>query len=427
MPTPHIVQAVHIRRALEQLKKGQAIPAHRESRKYDLLYQGKRYPPEYVLSIANSLAAPDGELHGFEGGKRANNFLKSRGFEVVDKRVSTRRIASPRPLKISDRERPHNLSAESAIKGQRFWIVSPNVTASPRKLDDWKKAIVTVPAAFMGWGPNDQKHKRMGVKFAHEISPNDVILIARRNHYRPEVVGFGVVSGPYRTTLMGFTPPDQTRWHGSLRRLSPFVPCDNVPQRLRIMRVLAHTSALRELHPTADPVHRKICEWLISQLPARNQKAARVPKKETPNEMTLLKSISSAGQLDYKLRTREALRRAKRAEAQLVEQYEKWLKKYGRELAVATYRRLQCDAFEEARGNLIEAKSSARREYIRMAVGQLLDYEYLGRDRLWRPHKAILLPNKPDANVMAWLTELKISVIWKYRSGFVDNANWQFA
>ena len=48
---------------------------------------------------------------------------------------------------------------------------------------------------------------------------------------------------------------------------------------------------------------------------------------------------------------------------------------------------LCCDRFEKKRHNLIEAKSSTKREYIRMAVGQLLDYAYqfekFGKGKEW--------------------------------------------
>ena len=48
------------------------------------------------------------------------------------------------------------------------------------------------------------------------------------------------------------------------------------------------------------------------------------------------------------------------------------------------------------------------------------------KDRLGTPHFAILLPRKPDAELLKWLAGLKISVIWKQRKAFVDNANGKF-
>jgi len=48
------------------------------------MYNGKTYPPKFAISLANKYAngtelAPD----GFHGGDETNNFLKSRGFEII--------------------------------------------------------------------------------------------------------------------------------------------------------------------------------------------------------------------------------------------------------------------------------------------------------------------------------------------------------
>jgi len=89
------------------------------------------------------------------------------------------------------------------------------------------------------------------------------------------------------------------------------------------------------------------------------------------------------------------------------------IKQKGRDLFVAQYQKLRCDAYEPAKHNLIEAKSSNQREYVRMAVGQLLDYAHLGQKKLGKMNKAILLPRKPDGSVAGWLKTLGIRVIWR--------------
>lgn len=59
------------------------IPKNRLSTKYSVSYEGKLYPPKYVLSIANRiengvvLNAAD-----FSGGYESNTFLKALGFEI---------------------------------------------------------------------------------------------------------------------------------------------------------------------------------------------------------------------------------------------------------------------------------------------------------------------------------------------------------
>ena len=120
------------------------------------------------------------------------------------------------------------------------------------------------------------------------------------------------------------------------------------------------------------------------------------------------------------------VRRAMKIEDELVQRYKKWLAGKYRTLVVARYGRLRCDAYDTERCNLIEAKASTKREYIRMAVGQLLDYAYLGREEFGTPHMAILVPTRPNPNSLHWLSELNISVIWVKARGFVDNAGGQF-
>ena len=57
------------------------------SRKYDLLYNGKRYPPKVVISLANKFANGTVlDFSDFSGGEQfTNKFLKERDFEIVIK------------------------------------------------------------------------------------------------------------------------------------------------------------------------------------------------------------------------------------------------------------------------------------------------------------------------------------------------------
>ena len=61
-----------------------------------------------------------------------------------------------------------------------------------------------------------------------------------------------------------------------------------------------------------------------------------------------------------------------------------------------------------------------------MAVGQLLDYDFLGKPKFSDPHKAILLPSEPRSDIVEWLDSLNIKVIWREKKSFLDNANGRF-
>ena len=72
----------HILRALDKIKK-EGFPEGRSSRKFNLVLQGKRYPPKYVISIANYFAnGRELESSLFSGGNESNRFLTRLGFEI---------------------------------------------------------------------------------------------------------------------------------------------------------------------------------------------------------------------------------------------------------------------------------------------------------------------------------------------------------
>ena len=82
---PDSINRVHILRAIGIVdEKGVANP-RRESKRYDVLYQGRRYPPKYLVSLAYAFVAGR-ELHHEEFDTyEAQRFLRSLGFEIVDK------------------------------------------------------------------------------------------------------------------------------------------------------------------------------------------------------------------------------------------------------------------------------------------------------------------------------------------------------
>lgn len=57
-----------------------------DSTKYDLLFNGRRYPPKYIISIAYKFESNSPHpVKNFNGGKETNNFLENLGFSIIDK------------------------------------------------------------------------------------------------------------------------------------------------------------------------------------------------------------------------------------------------------------------------------------------------------------------------------------------------------
>lgn len=74
----------HIERALQQIDS-EGVPPGRDSRKFSLIANGRRYPPKYVLSLA-SFYAYGRELRSdeFSGGIETNRLLEKLGFTIED-------------------------------------------------------------------------------------------------------------------------------------------------------------------------------------------------------------------------------------------------------------------------------------------------------------------------------------------------------
>jgi hypothetical protein len=327
------------------------------------------------------------------------------------------------------------------VRDRQYWVVSPNVKNFNPSVGEWRQASLTQKAAFMGWDPDDPGHSNMGRKFSGRITggiePGDVILIARRHDHVPQVVGFGVVEGEARTSLPGFEPPDE---FGSLRKLRPLVPWSGSEAEVDLRSAVSHTRALAQLHPQYNESHRAICDWMErhiervatlagrgGELPFKGTNRRRAPRNDEPEARKIaLVALPGNFQLDYQVRSRADIKRSQRQEALLLEKYQHWLLRQERELNSVRIGALQCDGYEALRHNLIEAKSSASREHIRMAVGQLLDYAFQGASQLQSARMAVLLPKKPLSDIEAWLDSLKIKLIWSEGDAFLDNANGQF-
>lgn len=242
------------------------------------------------------------------------------------------------------------------------------------------------------------------------------------------MVGFGVVDGGALRRIPGFRAPGK---FGSLRKLRPFLPWTESPPDVPVIKALRQTMALAQLHPHRDPDHRAVCNWMERQIrkanrPTRSDNSTAASNRRPRGTRLVTIASPQNSQLDYVVQSKAKVIRAKAEESRLLQDYQQWLKRQNRSLSSVRYGRLRCDAYERARHNLIEAKSSAKRGHIRMAVGQLLDYAFQGRKKLPDPAMAILVPHKPERKDVQWLQSLKISIIWREGDKFFDNANSRF-
>jgi len=111
-------------------------------------------------------------------------------------------------------------------------------------------------------------------------------------------------------------------------------------------------------------------------------------------------------------------------EATLVDQYVTWMGERNR--FGHNYIRdagLFVDLFDLTHWQLLEAKATASREAIRMAIGQLRDYRRYYPRR--RPSLAVLVSSRPSANCIKLLTDNRIAAVWRTAGGKFSSRRWQ--
>ena len=80
---PTNITQEHVKKAIYEIESSELnIPSNRESVNYDVIFEGKRYPPKFVISLANKYAngseLPSNEFDAIE----AKTFLPKLGFEI---------------------------------------------------------------------------------------------------------------------------------------------------------------------------------------------------------------------------------------------------------------------------------------------------------------------------------------------------------
>ena len=97
--------------------------------------------------------------------------------------------------------------------------------------------------------------------------------------------------------------------------------------------------------------------------------------------------------------------------------YEAWLRRrlVVKTATLQTGERLVVDAYDARERMLIEAKASASRQDVRMAIGQLLDYR---RHSDKKASLALLLPDRPTDDLVDLLHGLRVLVIFEAERRF---------
>lgn len=149
------------------------------------------------------------------------------------------------------------------------------------------------------------------------------------------------------------------------------------------------------------------------------QADATVEEVELPGSVVVDDDLEAHNVENFSVNHANPPTKAERREAALVGRYALWLTSRGHVVkqrkmkspAHAAF--LRVDLLDSTTGEIVEAKGSIARPYIRLAIGQILDYgRYAEAER-----RAILLPSRPADDMIDLLKALAISCIFEVKKG----------
>ena len=183
---PSNITREHIIEAINEIRRS-GVPSHRESVRWSLVYEGKQFPPKYVISLANKFASGR-ELDPFQfsGGDETNEFLKERGFEIVGK------IARVQIVKVVTHHRNPQRAAELCYEEG---IVAVGWTDIGDLSGLTKEEIMQKSQEKWERTPQESvSDARQLITFRDEIGQGDIVIAYRTNNI---VAMIGEIEGDY--------------------------------------------------------------------------------------------------------------------------------------------------------------------------------------------------------------------------------------
>lgn len=132
---PSSINQKHILQAIEKINV-EGVPKEYQSTKFDLLFEGKMYPPKYVISLAHIFVNGKKLTRDkFSGGIETNDFLTNLGFQIVDKEFAVK------PLNLYEdytREEVQKVFApnDKFTRGAGSWGIS-GIVSIPNRVGDF--------------------------------------------------------------------------------------------------------------------------------------------------------------------------------------------------------------------------------------------------------------------------------------------------
>jgi hypothetical protein len=355
--------------------------------KYVLLHGGREYDSKAVVGVAHrhatgtALTAAD-----FSGGRATVvSHLQKLGFTVEERQAGQQLILDPEAVTSGFAQEP------------RHWLLQCN----PKRWDVWS-----------WWEEEQSDLDRWTVsKHLKDMRPGDNFVLWIGGPGAGVYALGRLASGPYLTGDFDdnwITAPHGPMHVVDLRSELYLFDAPITKTTLAATPEFAHSLIIR-MPGYGNPIPLTSEQWqVISSASGRGGRSKR------PAQSEVIVTSRPLGIVLEDTATHTAARNGviKFPEAKLVKAYDAFL---GRDLRCLSARLpsgelLVCDAYDEQEDLIIEAKASSSRPDVRMAIGQLLDYQ-----RHMRPQSslAVLLPEEPTSNLADLLRDLDVKLIFR--------------
>lgn len=149
--------------------------------------------------------------------------------------------------------------------------------------------------------------------------------------------------------------------------------------------------------------------------------SSRGPETQAPPVTTSWQPLDFSEYQVRRVDEGESERSVSRREFELQTRFGEWLRARGEDVQVLRLIEdgvtVLPDLYVPTLGQVIEAKKSTARAYVRTAIGQALDYAAVARRRGLSVTPAVLLPSEPNSSMVELCTSVGITVWWPSSRG----------
>lgn len=223
-------------------------------------------------------------------------------------------------------------------------------------------------------------------------------------------------NGPHRSQGGGYwvSPPPGDVWYIGLRVERYFFDAPIRKAELVADPNFRNALVLR-MPRSANPIPLTSNEWSALERHARTRVR---PRRQRPKRDEVAVTERPLGTVpeEIEVATRATARTRQFREARLVKRYTDFIRRplVTKSARLSTGERIVADAYDKKADQLIEAKASAARDEIRMAIGQLLDYR---RHLATKSKLAVLVPELPSDDLVALVHSIGADVIYETSNG----------